>query len=279
MKEPRSVPRMPVLTGGFMSRPFDDLVNLMARLRSEQGCPWDREQTLETLRTYLLEETYETIDAIDRADMPALEEELGDMLLEVVFICQICSEQGLFGIDDAARGIHQKLVRRHPHIFGDQEATGAREALGRWETIKNKERRARGESVLSGVPESLPALLRAYRVSDKAAMVGFDWESADQVLAKVEEELGELRAALQAGRKEEIAEELGDLLFAAANVGRLTGNDPEMALQAANRKFTRRFRHVESVLRERGQEPSPELREEMERLWEQAKRVQSTDST
>jgi MazG family protein len=263
-----------------VSEAFDRLVEIMARLRSEDGCPWDREQTLETLRTYLLEETYETIDAIDRGDHAALREELGDLLLEVVFLCQICAERSLFTIHDAATSIHDKLVRRHPHVFGEKKAAGAREALGRWEGIKSEERRARGKgaSVLSGVPATLPALLRAHRISDKAAMVGFDWESAEQVLDKLDEEVGELRAALAARQASQVTEELGDLLFAAANVGRVTGNDPEMALQAANRKFTERFRRVEKELARKGLKPSAEIRDEMERLWEEGK-DQSTGST
>ncbi len=263
-----------------MSEAIDRLVQIMERLRSDNGCPWDREQTLETLRTYLLEETYETIDAIDRGDHAALREELGDLLLEVVFLCQICAERNLFTIDDAATSIHDKLVRRHPHVFGNRKAAGAREALGRWEGIKGEERRARGkgDSVLSGVPSTLPALLRAHRISDKAAMVGFDWESAERVLDKLEEEIGELRAALAAGQDSRVAEELGDLLFAAANVGRVTGNDPEMALQAANRKFTERFRRLEKALARRGLKPSAAIRDEMERLWDEGK-DQPTGST
>jgi MazG family protein len=255
-----------------LSENFDRLVSVMARLRSPDGCPWDREQTLKTLRTYLLEETYETLDAIDRDDAAALKEELGDLLLEVVFLSQVCSERELFTIDQVAEAIHAKLVRRHPHVFGGEKAAGAREALGRWEEMKNKEREASGEtSVLSGVPEILPALLRAFRISNKAAMVGFDWEGVAQTLEKVDEELAELRQAIAARDPEGTAEELGDLLFAAANVGRLSGIDPETALQAANRKFTRRFNSVEEGLRRRGLKPSAENRELMESLWDEAK--------
>jgi MazG family protein len=255
-----------------LSSSFQRLVEIMARLRSPDGCPWDREQTLATLRSYLLEETYETLDAIDREDMPALKEELGDLLLEVVFIAQICSEKGLFDIEQVATAIHDKLLRRHPHVFGGEKADGPREALGRWESIKNAERKSAGQtSVLSGVPETLPSLLRAYRISSKAAMVGFDWEGLDQVIAKVEEELAELRAEVAARKTDAIAEELGDLLFAAANVGRIAGVDPEFALQKANRKFTERFRAVEEALASRGLAPSADNRAEMERLWEQVK--------
>lgn len=255
-----------------MADSFDRLVQLMARLRAPDGCPWDREQTLESLRTYLLEETYETIDAIDGGDPKLLREELGDLLLQVVFLSQICAEKKLFAIDDVAAGIHDKLVRRHPHVFGGEKADGAREAIGRWEQIKNEEREAAGaRSVLSGVPRALPALLRAFRIANKASMVGFDWESAAESLAKVEEETRELRQALEEKSPAATAEELGDLLFAVANAGRLAGIDPETALQAANDKFTRRFAAVEEGLRDRGLKPSAEHRDLMERLWEEAK--------
>jgi len=256
-----------------VSEAFARLVAVMSRLRGPEGCPWDREQTLESLRTYLLEETYETIDAIDRGDPQALQEELGDLLLEVVFLAQVCAEKGLFGIEEVASGIHDKLVRRHPHVFGAEKADGARDALGRWESVKNAERRASGDarSVLAGVPETLPALLRAFRIANKASMVGFDWESAGEVLEKVEEEVAELRQAIAAKEPRHVAEEVGDLLFAAANVARLSGVDPEMALQAANRKFTDRFRIVEEGLARKGLHPSAENRDEMERLWEEAK--------
>jgi MazG family protein len=255
-----------------MSEAFDKLVSVMARLRAPDGCPWDREQTLRTLRSYLLEETYETLDAIDREDTAALREELGDLLLEVVFLAQICAEMGLFTVEEVAAGIYDKLVRRHPHVFGGEKAAGAREALGRWEEIKNAERDAAGStSVLAGVPDALPALLRAFRISSKAAMVGFDWERAEQVLDKVEEETRELRSALASRDLGAVSEELGDLLFAAANAGRLSGVDPELALQAANRKFTERFKRVEEGLRVQGLKPSAETRGEMERLWEKGK--------
>lgn len=265
-----------------MSEPFAKLVAVMKKLRGPEGCPWDREQTLASLRSYLLEETYEALEAIDSEDPEALREELGDLLLEVVFLSQVCAERGLFDIDDVASGIHDKLIRRHPHVFGDERASGAREAIGRWEAIKNQERRdSGGGSVLSGVPSALPALLRAFRISEKASMVGFDWEGASRVLDKVAEEVEELREAVRSGRKEDVEEELGDLLFAAANVGRVSGLDPEMALQAANRKFTRRFQRVERALEEKGLHPSRETREEMERQWDLAKGAedQSTGST
>lgn len=261
-----------------MSKGFEKLVAVMARLRGEGGCPWDREQTPKTLKTYLLEETYETLEAIDGGDPAKLREELGDLLLQVVFLSQIATERGEFDVDEVAAGISEKLIRRHPHVFGGESAADAREAIGRWEEIKNEERRVSGDgSVLSGVPTALPALLRAHRIADKASMVGFDWASAEEVLGKVEEEIAELREALAARDQAAAEEELGDLLFAVASAARHAGVDPEMALQSANRKFTDRFRRVEERLLLRGLRPSKELRDEMERLWASVK--DQTDST
>ena len=261
-----------------MSDSFDKLVEVMARLRGTGGCPWDREQTHKSLKTYLLEETYETLEAIDGEDPGKLREELGDLLLQVVFLSQISSERSQFTVRDVADGIREKLIRRHPHVFGGERAADAREAIGRWEEIKHEERAERGDgSVLEGVPRSLPALLRAHRISDKASMVGFDWTDVEEVLVKVEEEIGELREALAGHDKGGAEEELGDLLFAVASAARHLGIDPEMALQSANKKFSARFRRVEEGLARRGLRPSRENRVEMERLWEEMK--DQTDST
>ncbi len=257
-----------------MSEAFSRLVALMAKLRGPDGCPWDREQTLRTLRSYLLEETYEALEAVDREEPEALREELGDLLLEVVFMAQICAEMGHFTIEEVASGIHDKLVRRHPHVFGGETAVSAKDAIGRWERIKNDERRAAGTSgALAGVPAALPALLRAFRISAKAAMVGFDWKRAEEVLDKIDEEVRELKEAVAGGDGARVEEEIGDLLFTAANLARLRGVDPEMALQAANRKFTDRFERVEKALAGRGLQPSAELREEMERIWNDVQRA------
>ncbi len=256
-----------------MSAHFDDLVAVMARLRGPDGCPWDRQQTLESLRAYLLEEAHETLEAIDLRDPDRLREELGDLLLEVVFLAQVCSERRLFDIEDVARGIHEKLVRRHPHVFGGTRAFGPEEALRRWEEIKNDEKAAAGErSVLSGVPASLPALLRAHRLSTKAALVGFDWTAKQGLYDKVQEELREFQEASDRADAQATQEELGDLLFITANLGRRAGVDPEAALQAANAKFTARFRYIEEALRRRGLSPCAENASEMEALWEEAKR-------
>ena len=247
----------------------------MRRLRGPDGCPWDRKQTLETLRSYVLEETYEVLEAIDSGDSGALEEEIGDLLLEVVFLSQLCSEQGLFDITDVARGIKDKLVRRHPHVFGDKRAGDADEAIRHWEEIKNQERAAaagpKKVSLLDGVPKELPALLRASRLSSKASATGFDWTDREQLFEKLMEELSEFRVAAEAGDSRSMTEELGDLLFITANIGRFSGIDPEMALQAANRKFISRFQHVESGLKEQGVRASEATLDQMEALWKEAK--------
>jgi len=252
--------------------PFEDLVAVMARLRGPDGCPWDREQTLETLRGYLLEETYELLEALDTGDPQHIREELGDVLLEVVFLAQVCSEQGLFGIDDVTAGIAAKLRRRHPHVFGERRAGSPGEALKRWEEIKNAEKPASAtRSLLEGVPRNMPALLRAHRLSTKASLAGFDWQALEGLYEKLVEELGEFREAAEAGDREAMDEELGDLLFIAANIGRFAGIDPEMALHAANRKFMSRFAHIEEELRRRGKTPSEASMSELEEIWEQAK--------
>lgn len=255
--------------------PFEDLVRIMARLRAPGGCPWDREQTLKTLRGYLLEETYEVLEAIEREDPTLLREELGDLLLEVVFLAQVCSEEGLFSISEVVEGIRDKLVRRHPHVFGDEKAGSAEEAIHLWEQIKNEEKAARngpGRSLLDGVPAELPALLRAHRLSTKASLAGFDWDSIEGLYDKLAEEIGEFRRASEARDPAAMEEELGDLLFIAANIGRYTGIDPEAALQAANRKFFSRFSHVEAGLRAHGIRLSEASMEQMEVLWAEAKK-------
>ncbi|HZI93516.1 MAG TPA: nucleoside triphosphate pyrophosphohydrolase [Patescibacteria group bacterium] len=268
--------------GNFLreSSPFEELVAVMARLRGPEGCPWDREQTLQTLRTYLVEETYELIEAIEAKDPLMLREELGDLLLEVVFLAQVCSEQGLFGIDEVVGGIRDKLVRRHPHVFGDRKAENAHEAIRRWEDIKNEERASSGDaghSLLSGVPAHMPALLRAHRLSTKAALAGFDWKQLADLYEKLFEELAEFRQAADEGDRPAMEEELGDLLFITANLGRFSGIDPELALQAANRKFIARFHHVESGLKAKGIEPGKSAFDQMELLWEEAKSLEKRE--
>src|SRR3954451_20668605 len=197
-------------------RSFDELVQLMQTLRGPNGCPWDRKQTLPSLKPFVIEESYEVVDAIDRDDRAALAEELGDFLLQAVFIAELTREEGSFDINDSITAIHDKLVRRHPHVFGEVEAGTAEEVLVNWEKLKNEERKAENKSVLAGVPQSLPALLRASRLTEKAARVGFDWRRTEDVFDKLEEEIGEVQAAIRSGDPQKIHDELGDLLFTVA---------------------------------------------------------------
>src|SRR5512132_267824 len=199
-------------------RSFDDLVKLMTTLRGPNGCPWDRKQTLADLKPFVIEEAYEVVDAIDRDDRRALAEEIGDLLLESVFIAEITREEGSFDIYDSVTAIHDKLVRRHPHVFGDVEAKDAEQVLVNWEKLKNEERKAENKSVLAGVPQSLPALLKASRLTEKAARVGFDWRRAEDVFAKIDEEIGELHEAIGEKDQRKIHDEIGDLLFSIANI-------------------------------------------------------------
>ena len=227
---------------------FDALLSLMARLRGEGGCPWDREQTRASLRPYLLEEAYEVLQALDEGTPDHLIEELGDLLFQVVFHAQVASEQGEFSMDDVLERLSSKMIRRHPHVFGDGVVTGAREALLQWERIKHDESEKHGtpRSALDGVPNTLPALLRAQRLQVKAGLVGFDWTHWQDARRKVREELAEMDEALHRGDVAQITDELGDLLFSVVNVARLQGIDAENALRQAADKFTRRFREVEA---------------------------------
>ena len=255
---------------------FEALVELIARLRAPGGCPWDREQTHASLKPMLIEEAYEALAAIDEGDDAELAGELGDLLLQVVFHAQIAAEQRRFGMRDVIERVSGKMVRRHPHVFAGQRADTPGAVLRNWEALKADEQRARGrtsESMLESVPLSLPAAMEAFQMTTKVSRVGFDWPDAGAVLDKVEEEVRELRAAL-AGASDEraVAEEIGDLLFVVSNLARLAGTDPESALKAANRKFRRRFAYVEARLRERGRAPAESTLEEMDELWEAAKR-------
>ena len=252
-------------------RSFDELVQLMTTLRGPDGCPWDRKQTLPDLKPYVIEEAYEVVDAIDRDDRTGLMEEVGDLLLEAVFIAEITREEGSFDVFDSITAIHDKLVRRHPHVFGDVVAGDAEQVLVNWEKLKNDERKAENKSVLAGVPGSLPALLKAGRLTEKAARVGFDWRRTEDVFDKLDEEVEELREAVAAGEKEKIHEEIGDLLFTIANIARKLNVNPEEALQSTNRKFMSRFEAMESQVRERGQNLDQLTLEEMDKLWDEAK--------
>jgi MazG family protein len=253
---------------------FQRLIEIMARLRSPDGCPWDREQNFDTIKPYTLEETYEVMDAIDRRDWRGLADELGDFMLQAVFYAQMASEQGLFNIEDSLDAINEKLVRRHPHVFGTGEANTAEEVKRRWDEIKADERQSRGEEhqkLLDGVPRNLPALMEAQQVASKAARTGFDWDSIEQVFQKMHEELDELAEARASGAQDEVEDELGDLLFVLVNIARFLKVDPEQALRKTNAKFRRRFGYVEERLRERGKSPQDSDIEEMESLWQEAK--------
>jgi tetrapyrrole methylase family protein / MazG family protein len=239
------------------SRSFEDLVAIMDRLRDPGGCPWDREQTYATLRGFLIEECYEVVDALDRADPPALCEELGDLLLQIVFLAKLGKEDGAFTVGDVVGGIAAKMVRRHPHVFGDDTAADSAAVLVRWEEIKKKEKRDAGygeaeSSVLAGIPPALPALIKAQRLGAKAARVGFDWTADLDVVDKLDEEAGELRDAVISKDRARMREELGDALFTLAMLARRLDLDADEALSAANAKFVSRFTSVERELTHRG---------------------------
>ena len=247
----------------------------MARLRGPGGCPWDREQTFDTIKPYTVEETYEVLDAIDQRDWRSLAEELGDFMLQAVFYAQMASEQNLFTIEDSLDAINEKLVRRHPHVFGDEPAATAGDVKRIWGEVKAAEQIEKGkkvESLLAGVPRSLPALMEAQQVASRAAAVGFDWENPEQVLEKLHEELAEFDEARRNASQEELENELGDLLFVLVNLARFVKVDPEQALRKTNAKFRRRFGYIEQKLAERGKKPAESNIEEMEALWQEAKR-------
>jgi MazG family protein len=252
-------------------RSFDELVSLMTTLRGPNGCPWDREQTLATLKPFIIEESYEVVDAIDRDDRASLLEELGDFLLQAVFIAELTREEGTFDISDSITAIHDKLVRRHPHVFGEVVARDAEQVLVNWEKLKNAERKAENKGVLSGVPQSLPALLKASRLTEKAARVGFDWRRTEDVFEKLEEEIAEVHEAIAAGDQEHVHDEIGDLLFTIANIARKLDVNPEEALQSTNRKFARRFERMERSVHESGRNLDQLTLEEMDALWDEAK--------
>lgn len=256
------------------SERFQRLVEIMARLRGPNGCPWDREQTFDTIKSYLLEETYEVIDAIDRRNWEDLVGELGDLQLQVVFFSQMAAEEGRFTIEDVLERISSKLIRRHPHVFGDESAATAGDVLKRWNELKAEEKppEERG-GLLDGVPRAIPALLEAYQLTSRAAQVGFDWQRFEDVLEKLDEEVRELREARDgAAASARLEDEVGDLLFVAVNIARFLKFDPEMALRKTNRKFRERFAQVEQGLERRGKRFTDAEIEEMEELWQQSKK-------
>jgi MazG family protein len=261
-----------------MSRSADAierLLDIMARLRGPGGCPWDREQTLQTLRPYLLEETYEVLEALDDGDAAGHCEELGDLLLQIVFQAQLRSEDGTFEFADVAQAISNKLVSRHPHVFGDAVVKDSEGVMRQWVAIKKveKEKKGGGKSVLEGVPREMPALGRAERLTEKASRVGFDWPDASGARSKVQEEMAELDEAVASGDRQAIEHELGDLLFAAANWGRKLGVPPEEALRGALKRFIERFHYVERALTQQGVASGDATLEQMDALWNEAKAV------
>ena len=250
------------------------LLQIMARLRDPKtGCPWDIEQTFATIAPYTVEEAYEVADAIQRGDMEHLKEELGDLLLQVVYHARMAEEAGAFDFAAVAQGIGDKMVRRHPHVFGADEVRSAADQTDRWEAIKAAERAAKGQadSALDGVPIGMPALTRAAKLTRRAARVGFDWPDISQVTAKLREELEELQDELDSGDTDKAREELGDLLFVCANLARKLDADPEQVLADANAKFMRRFKYIEARLSEQGRAPTDSDLAEMDALWDQAK--------
>ena len=260
-------------------RPIDRLLAIMARLRDpEDGCPWDQEQTFTTVAPYTVEEAYEVADAIERGDLSDLKEELGDLLLQVVFHARMAEEQGAFGFDDVAEAINDKMIRRHPHVFAEETYESLAHQIEGWEALKAAEREGKGRttSLLDDIPTGLPALTRAVKLSKRAAKVGFVWPDIRHVVDKLDEELGELKAEIAAGDLEKARQEMGDVLFVVANLARTLDVDPEDSLRYTNAKFVRRFHYVEAELAKRGRTPEQSDLAEMDALWDQAKAVERT---
>ncbi len=250
---------------------FERLVNIMARLRSEKGCPWDREQTRQSLKPFIIEEAYELLEAIEKEEPDQIKEELGDLLFQIIFQCQIASERGEFDIWNVIEAITEKMLNRHPHVFGKDRVDDSAQVLKRWEEHKRREGKLR-ESVLEGIPAALPSLLRAQRVQERASRVGFDWQKTEEVSDKLREELREFEEALQKGDREEIESEIGDLLFTIVNISRFSGINPEDALRRTTEKFISRFRYIEEEARKKARELTDLTLTEMDALWEKAKR-------
>jgi tetrapyrrole methylase family protein/MazG family protein len=256
---------------------FDTLLNLMRRLRAPGGCPWDAEQTHESLKRYLLEETYEVLEAIDSKSTKMLKEELGDLLLQAVFHTVIAEEKGEFTMDDVLHVLCDKLIRRHPHVFTDLKIDTIDDLVANWERIKKAEKGEERRSALSGVPPQLPALLRAQKITEKASRVGFDWDHVDPVFAKVLEELKELEETLFTGDQERMEAELGDLLFSIVNLGRFLSINPEDALRKTISRFISRFNYVEDSLHAQGKTLPDASLEQMDRLWDEAKKAERNE--
>jgi len=252
---------------------------LMERLRSQNGCPWDREQTNETLTPFIIEEAYEVVSAIDSKDTAHIKEELGDLLFQVVFVSQIAREKGEYTLADVIDFSHEKMINRHPHVFGESRADTPEEVLRQWAEIKKVEKKDKADKgYLAGIPEVLPALLRAHKVSQKAARAGFDWTDMNEVLLKLDEEIAEFKQAVKNRNADEMEDELGDLLFTLVNVGRFLEVNPEDALRKTIAKFISRFHHIERTLIQRGDDLSSTPIDELERLWQEAKKREKKES-
>ncbi|MEJ2685339.1 MAG: nucleoside triphosphate pyrophosphohydrolase [Candidatus Sulfobium sp.] len=253
---------------------FNGLLEIMVALRGEKGCPWDREQTRESLKPFIVEEAYEVLEAIDAGEPEAIREELGDLLFQIVFQCQVAKEKGEFDMSDVIEKIGSKMIARHPHVFGEADYKTSAEVLVHWEAQKKKEGKMR-ESVLEGIPKTLPSLLRAHRIQDRASRVGFDWEKVGDVLIKLEEELEEFKSALQAKKQQDIEDELGDIFFVLVNISRFVGINPEDALRKTISRFISRFRYIEMAAADREMNLSDMTLAEMDALWDEAKKTES----
>jgi tetrapyrrole methylase family protein/MazG family protein len=250
---------------------LEELIKIMAALRGEKGCPWDREQTMESLKPFIVEEAYEVLEAIDEKNPEAVKEELGDLLFQIVFQCQIAKEKGEFGMAEVIEKIGRKMVLRHPHVFGDADYRTSAEVLVHWEAQKKREGKQR-ESLLEGVPSTMPSLLRAHRLQDRASRVGFDWDKIEDVMKKLDEEISEFKEALEKKEEVGIEEELGDLLFMLVNISRFVGVNPEDALRKTISKFISRFRYIEMAAADAGRKLSEMTLSEMDALWDEAKK-------
>ena len=253
---------------------FEKLVEIMATLRGPNGCPWDKEQTYKDINPYLMEETHEVLEAVDRGDFTDLKEELGDLLVQILFLSQLAKEEDRFDVGDVIDKVAEKLIRRHPHVFGTEKADTSREVLVNWEKIKqeeNEKKEKKRDSILAGIPKSVPALLQAFRIGEKTHRVGFDWPELEGILKKIEEEIGELKEAITSQNEAAIEHEYGDLLFTLANVGRFLKSDPETALRKASDRFTARFKSIEKKAREQNKKLQSLSAEEWDQMWEEAK--------
>jgi tetrapyrrole methylase family protein / MazG family protein len=254
------------------NNPFQRLVELMATLRGPGGCPWDRKQTPESLKPFLVEECYEVIDAIEEGAPAKVRDELGDLLFQIIFHARIAEEAGQFAINDVITAIHEKMTRRHPHVFGDDKLSTDKEVLSNWEEIKRKEKgHADRKSILEGVPKELPSLLRAHRLQERAARVGFDWAHLNEALPKLDEEIAEFKESLPSEDAGKIEEELGDVFFTLVNISRFLGVNPEDALRKTISKFIHRFRYIEEHAEQAGRSLNAMTLDEMEALWQEAK--------